>query len=277
MHEELLIGLAGIIGLGIAAQWLAWRLNFPSILLLLLFGFVAGPITLFLHVDELFGDLLFPVVSVSVAIILFEGGLTLRFGDLRNIRSLLPRLLTVGVIITWLLTTAAAYFVVGLELTLSLLLGAILVVTGPTVVIPLLKQIRPTGRVATILRWEGIVIDPVGAVLAVLVFEVIRAADINAGVAQAIVSLLITIVIGLIIGYVTARAMIELFGRNWVPENLQNPVALMFLVAMFTLSNMIQAESGLLTVTVMGIVMANQDLTLHLGGWFKWSLAGKYR
>lgn len=262
MHNELLIDIALVISLGMFAQWVAWRLRQPSIIFLLLFGLFVGPGMAIieghalLDVDHFLGDLLFPLVSASVAVILFEGGLSLRFRDIRGSIGVIGKLISVGVIVTWFLSTIAAMFLLGLNLEMSLLLGATLVVTGPTVIIPILKQIRPQGRVGSILRWEGITIDPVGAILAVLVFEEIISGPNLAGLAFAI---FITLLIGLGIGWLAARIMVFVFQRYWVPDSLQNPVTLGFVLAAFALSNLLQPESGLLTVTVMGIVMANQD------------------
>lgn len=259
MHTEtILFEGALIIVLGIVAQWASWRLRLPSILFLLVTGILVGPITGILHINETMGELLFPFVSVSVAIILFEGGLSLRLKDLRGTEGVVRNLVTIGVLVTWAITGVAAYFLLGLNVAMSLLLGATLVVTGPTVIIPLLNQIRPSGRVSSILRWEGIIIDPVGAILALLVFEEIFVTNLQQGLALAAVTLVRTLLIGIIIGIITGNIIIELYRRYWVPDNLQNAGTLMFVIAAFALSNFLQAEAGLLTVTVMGIVMANQ-------------------
>lgn len=261
MHNDLLINIALVLGLGMFAQWFAWRVRQPSIIFLLLFGLIVGPIssilngTPILDVEHFLGELLFPVVSASVGVILFEGGLSLRFRDLEGAGGVVGRLVSVGVIVTWIISGVAAHYLLGLGWEMALLLGATLVVTGPTVIIPLLKQIRPKGRVGSVLRWEGIVIDPVGAILAVLVFEEIIAGPQWFALAWA---LFITITVGLGIGWVAAQTMIEIYRRYWVPDSLQNPVTLGFVLAAFAISNSIQPESGLLTVTVMGIAMANQ-------------------
>lgn len=257
MESELLTGIAFVAILSVMAQWIAWRIKLPSILLLLSFGILAGPVTHLLDTDHLLGELLFPVVSLSVAIILFEGGLSLRLDDLRDIGMVFRRLISVGVLITWGITAISARLFLNLSWDLSILLGAILIVTGPTVVIPLLNQIRPNARLNKVLRWEGIVIDPIGAVIAVLIFEQIILVEPAPG--AAILGIIETIVDGVFIGYVSAHVLIEAFRRHWVPENLQNPVVLMAVLAAFTLSNLLRAESGLLTVTVMGIAMANQS------------------
>jgi NhaP-type Na+/H+ or K+/H+ antiporter len=141
--------------LGIGAQWVAWWLRLPSILLLLVVGFVAGPVTGLVEPDVLLGDLLFPTVSLSVALILFEGGLTLRVRELGDAGKALGRLLTVGAAATWILATAGARVLLAFPLESALLLGAILVVTGPTVIGPLLREIRPSGRVGPIAKWAS--------------------------------------------------------------------------------------------------------------------------
>jgi NhaP-type Na+/H+ or K+/H+ antiporter len=170
MAEQALLVLTSIIVLGIGAQWLAGRLRLPSILLLLVFGFLAGPVTGLINPDKTIGDLLFPLVSIAVGIILFEGGLSLRLSELPKLGSVISRQITIGALVTWLVATLAAHYFIQLDWQLSVLLGAILIVTGPTVIGPLLRQIRPAGKSGTVLKWEGILIDPVGAVLAVLVF-----------------------------------------------------------------------------------------------------------
>lgn len=258
MSEHLLINLAGILFLGIGAQWLAWRLRLPSILLLLLFGFLAGPITGFIQPDNLFGDLLFPLVSISVAVILFEGGLTLRLSELPNAGRAIFRLISVGALITWSVTAVSAHYILKLDWSLSVLLGAILIVTGPTVIGPLLRQIRPTGNTGAVLKWEGILIDPVGAVLAVLVFEAILSGEFAQAPSVILSGVLQTLIIGIVLGVLGAAIMIVLLRRYWVPDHLQNGIALLLASAMFALSNELHPEAGLLTVTLMGILLANQ-------------------
>lgn len=259
MHHEL-ISLGSIIVLGIAAQWIAWRLKFPSIVLLLVFGLIAGPLTGFLNPNELFGDALLPFVSIAVAVILFEGGLTLRLSELKTVGKVVLSMITVGVIITWALGAVAAYFLIGLNIKLSILLGAILVVTGPTVIGPLLRHIRPTGRVAEILKWEGIVIDPVGALLAVLVFEVVLIGELEQAGAQALFVLGKTIFFGSIVGLAFAWLLVYLLKKFWVPDFLHETVTLSLVVTAFLVSDLIQAESGLLAATLMGLVLDNQKL-----------------
>jgi NhaP-type Na+/H+ or K+/H+ antiporter len=259
VSEHLLIGLAAILVLGIGGQWLAGRLRLPSILVLLVLGFLAGPVTGLINADEVFGDLLFPVVSLSVAVILFEGGLSLRLSELPKLRSVIGRLISVGALVTWLIAAVSARYLIGLDWPLSVLLGAILIVTGPTVIGPLLRQIRPKGQAATVLKWEGILIDPVGAVLAVLIFEAIL--DGEFGQAPGVVGLGVfqTLLIGVSGGLLFAGLIVVAIRRYWVPDHLHNPVTLLMVVAAFALSNALHPESGLLTVTIMGVALANQN------------------
>ncbi len=152
----------------------------------------------------------------------------------------------------------AAYFVVGLQLAPAILLGAILVVSGPTVIIPLLRHVKPIGNIGSIVKWEGIVNDPIGAILAVLVFEVILAGGMREGSSLAIWGVVKAVIAGGMIGLAGASALVILLKRYLIPDFLQNPVALMLVVICYTASNAILTESGLLAVTIMGIALANQ-------------------
>ncbi|MCZ6697627.1 MAG: sodium:proton antiporter [Planctomycetota bacterium] len=255
--EAIFLGVAGIIVLGAAAQWLAWRLGLPSILLLLVFGIVAGPVLGWIDPETLFGDLLVPVVSLSVALILYEGGLTLRLSEFRKVGNVVRNLVTVGALATWVVSALAAHWILGFDPGVSALLGAVLMVTGPTVIGPLLRQIRPTGAVGPILKWEGIVIDPIGALFAVLIFEVLTG-GIQETASFMLLGILKTIVFGGGMGLVSAGLLVLMLQRFWIPDFLENTVSLMLMVAAFAAANLLQHESGLLAVTVMGFVLANQ-------------------
>ncbi|WP_138432131.1 cation:proton antiporter [Fodinibius saliphilus] len=258
MGEHLLIGITSILIFGIGAQWIAWRFKLPAILLLLISGIAAGPVFGLLDPDLLMGDLLTPFISVAVAIILFEGGLSLRFSELKNIGGVIGNLVSIGVLVTWAITGISAFYLFPFDWGLSILLGAILVVTGPTVIIPLLRQVRPSGQVGSILKWEGIVIDPIGAMLAVLVFEVILSTSFSAATSLAVMSIVKTIFFGTIVGLAGAALIYFLLKRHLLPDFLQNPISLMVVVTVFTISNMLQHESGLWATTLMGIALANQ-------------------
>ena len=258
MTDDLLLGLASIIMLGISAQWLAWRFQLPSILLMLLFGIIAGPVTGFLDPDELFGDLLLPVVSLSVAVILFEGGLSLRIAELRRMGSVILRLIIIGSLVTWIIGSAAAYYLIDFKLDLAVLLGAILVVSGPTVILPIIRHVHPTSELSSVLKWEGIVVDPLGAILAVIVFQEVLGGHLENATGHIVIGIVQTILIGAFAGLVGAYFILFMLKRYWIPDFLQGTVALMMVIAVYAIPHLFQEESGLLAVTVMGIVLGNQ-------------------
>ncbi len=250
--------LAAIILLGALAQFLGWLLRLPAILLLLLLGFLAGPVGGIIVPDELFGKLLLPFVSLAVALILFEGGLTLNLRELRGGGRVVIALVTVGALVTWILSSLAAFWLMGIGYELSILLGAILTVTGPTVVLPLLRFIRPVGAVGPILKWEGIVIDPIGAVLALIAFEVITESRVEGAVSHAVWTVAKTLIGGAVIGAGGATLLIAAIRKFWIPDHLQTLLTTTLVVSVFTGANWVFHESGLMAVTIMGIVMANQ-------------------
>lgn len=259
MHEEqILVGITAILGVSMAARWLAWRLNAPSILLLLVCGLVAGPGTGLLDPDAIFGDVLFPFVSIFVGIILFEGGLSLDMRELREVGGLVRNLVTVGAAVTWAIASFGAWLILGLPFEPAVLMGAIFVVTGPTVVIPLLRHVRPTGRIRVAIKWEGILNDPVGAILAVLVYEAIAAGGLSGFARTGGGDLLATIAAGTVVGLVGAALIVIMLRFHWVPDLLDNLFSLSVVVGAFTVSNEWRAESGLLATTIMGVALANQ-------------------
>jgi NhaP-type Na+/H+ or K+/H+ antiporter len=259
MDQIPLTELAGIIIIGISAQWLAWRLKLPSILMLMVFGFVAGPVTGFLHPGQLFGPLLSPFISISLALILFEGGLNLKIADLIGIRIVVRNLLTIGVFTTWLFASSSAYIILGLNPLLSVLLGSILVVTGPTVITPLLLYVRPSGRVGSIVKWEGIMNDPIGAILAIIVLEGILASGPHEAALTAALGFMMTLIAGCSLGFLGAIIIIKVMKDYLAPDRLLEVISLMLVVLVFTISQLIQEESGLLAATLMGVVLANQN------------------
>lgn len=198
-----------------------------------------------------------PVVSLAVAMILFEGGLSLSVKEFRAIGGVVAWLVTLGAAITWLVGGLAAHWILGLNWPLAILLGAVLVVTGPTVIGPMLRFIRPTGQTGAILKWESIVIDPIGAMLAVLVFQVLIHSGEGTGMVVATI-VLKTVAIGVALGVAGALVLGFCMKRDYIPDYLHNPVSVMFVVGVFTGSNLLQTESGLLSVTIMGFALANQ-------------------
>lgn len=260
MSHSMII-IVGIVVLGILCQWLAWRLNTPAIVPLLAAGFLVGPVTGLLQPQELLGDLFFPFVSLSVGIILFEGALTLKFSEVRHVARTVRNLITIGVVITWVGGAVATHLILGLEWELAILLGALIVVTGPTVINPLLRNVRPTQKVASVLKWEGILIDPLGALLAVLVFDFIVSEGpsfILGG--EAFLNFLTIVAAGTATGLVGGAFLAPLLNRYLVPDYLRDLVVLTVVLAVFGISDLMAAESGLLAVTVMGIMLANLQL-----------------
>jgi NhaP-type Na+/H+ or K+/H+ antiporter len=245
--------LVGILGVGFLAQWLAWRVRLPAILFLLLAGILMGPVAGVLKPDTLLGPLLFPVVSLAVSVILFEGSLTLRFSELPDIGRAVRGLVTYAAVLSVLLLGVAAHYLAGLNWEVALLFGALTCVTGPTVIAPILRTVRPNARIANTLRWEGIVIDPLGALFAVLVYEAIvsRQQGHTVGVFLAVIAS------GVVIGLLAAWMLALLLRRQLIPEYLQNFGTLVAVLLAFSVSNAITHESGLLTVTVMGIALGN--------------------
>ncbi|MCG2746889.1 MAG: sodium:proton antiporter [Desulfobulbaceae bacterium] len=248
--------VSAVIFTGILCQWLAWRVKLPAILFLLFAGIIAGPITGLLDSDKLFGDLLFPFISLSVAVILFEGSLTLQYHQIKGLTQVVRNLISFGVLVTWLITATATRLALHFPWELSLLFGAITAVTGPTVIVPMLRTVRPSASVASILRWEGIVVDPIGATLAVLVYEFIISGSGNA-VSHTLLAFGRLIGLGLFLGSLAGYLYGVLLRRHWLPEFLHNVATLALVFLVFTVSNVLQEESGLLSVTVMGIWLAN--------------------
>ncbi len=266
--QTILLVIAGVLSLGVGAQWLAWRFRLPSILLLLLVGFAVGPVTGLVPAEMLRGTWLFPFVSLAVGIILFEGGLSLRLSELREVGAIVRNLITIGVGVTFGLATLAAHYLVGFGWNAAFVTGALLTVTGPTVVLPLLRLVRPEGRVGTIAKWEGITVDPVGAIFAVLVLEaVLLVNDPASGAAHGsstavlpylLEGLLREVVVGTGVAGLGAFGVVLLLERRIVPEWLENPLVLVTVVSTFALGDWLQHEAGLLVTTLMGIFLANQ-------------------
>lgn len=253
MKIDLGLMLAGMLMIGFLAQWLAWRVKLPAILFLLLAGIVLGPVGGVLDPDKVLGRLLFPTVSLAVALILFEGSLTLRFHELPGIGKAVRGLVSYGAVASLLLLALAAHLVAGLAWPIALLFGALACVTGPTVIAPMLRTLRPNARVANTLRWEGIVIDPLGALFAVLVYEAI----VSRQEGHTIGIFVATIGCGAVIGALSAWLMAFFLRRQMIPEYLQNYAMLAAVLLAFSVSNTITHESGLLAVTIMGIALGN--------------------
>jgi NhaP-type Na+/H+ or K+/H+ antiporter len=255
--------LAGIAVAGFACQWLAWRVKLPAILFLLLTGLILGPLTSTLNPDMLFGDLLFPVISLAVAIILFEGSLTLDLQEIRNQRKTVRQLISIGALSSWIVTACLTHWIFGIGWALSILFGALTVVTGPTVIVPMLRTVRPNANISNILRWEGILIDPIGALLVVMVYEYILAQGAAIGIGSGLLAFIEVILTGSVCGLAAGWLLGDWIRRQWIPEYLANLATLAMVLATFSLSNHLAHESGLLAVTLMGMWLANRK-DLHL-------------
>ncbi|MBN1906221.1 MAG: sodium:proton antiporter [Deltaproteobacteria bacterium] len=260
MIETNLMLLAIIIITGIIAQWLAWRIRLPAILPLLLAGILIGPVLKVIEPEALFGPVLLPFISFTVALILFEGGLGLKLRDLLGIGAVFNRLITIGAATTFLLSFAGAYFILDLSPQISALLSAILIVTGPTVILPIVRQIRLKPDLSSLLKWEGIVIDPIGAIVAVITYEVIQVSQVGDATSVVLTGFVKIMLVGGSIGFSMAFLLAGLIRSRQIPDFLHIPVTMALVIGSYTASNMLQAESGLLAVTLMGIVLANQKM-----------------
>ncbi len=257
MNSEILLSIAGIGVLGIGCQWLAWWARLPAILFLLIVGILAGPVFGFIYPDKLFGDLLFPIISLSVAVILFEGSLTLKFEDIKGLGHTVRNLITIGALITWIVIAYSTHFLINFPFELAFLFGAVVIVTGPTVIIPMLRTVRPNAKITNVLRWEGIVIDPLGALLAVLVFDFIISGQQHNAISSVVLTFSKIILFGSSIGFISGWLLGELLRKHLVPQYLRNVITLISVFAVFVFSDIIEHESGLLAVTIMGMTMAN--------------------
>lgn len=265
-----MIELASILILGVFAQWLAWKIKQPAILPLIIIGLLVGPFSTFftsdgtklIDGDSIFsGGLLFSFVSLSVGVILFEGGLTLNLKEVRTVASTVRNLLFIGVIVTFVGGTLAAVLILDMSLSMSLLFGSLIIVSGPTVVLPILRNVKPNAKINTILKWEGILIDPLGALIAVLVYEFIKSSSHGEYYTiDALKDFFITISIGTFIGGLSAVIVWYVISKNKIPDYLRNIITLGMVILAFAVSDLLQKEAGLLAATVMGIVMANLKL-----------------
>ena len=266
------IALIGALGIG--AQWLAWKLQRPAIVLMAIAGLIFGPLVGFLmglpspaivqeclqmlrldpQVD--FGDVYRPMIGIAVAIILFEGGLNLKFKDLGDAKSAVIRMVILAGPIAWGLGTLAAHYLVGLEWDMAAMVGGLFIVTGPTVIMPLLRQAHLQAKPANILKWEGIVNDPVGALFAVIVFEFIRITQLEASMAM-VFGRIASCILGTVVGIVSGIGMAWAFRRGVIPEYLKAPMVLAWVLVIYVLANTIADETGLLAVTALGMTMAN--------------------
>ncbi|MFD2563500.1 cation:proton antiporter [Aquimarina rubra] len=269
-----MLELAGIIILGILAQWVAWKFKIPAILPLILIGLLVGPFaTLFTEDNSkliepiwngengLFpGESLFYFVSLAIGIILFEGGLTLRRSEILNVAPVIVKLITLGAAVTFFGAGFAAHFVFNLSWPISFLFSSLIIVTGPTVITPILRNIPLKKDLSTVLKWEGILIDPIGALVAVLVFEFISVGEGKTYTLTALIEFGKVVLFGFTFGFTFAHALAFAIKKNVIPHYLLNVFTLATVLAVFVLSDLFAHESGLLSVVVMGMVLGNIKL-----------------
>lgn len=242
---------------GLASQWVAWRFQLPAIVVLITTGLVFGPVTGLINLSLPPSDIA-ELIGLGVAIILFEGGMDLKLAEFRRVGKGIQRLTLLGPPIAWVLGSAAAHYIAGLSWAVSWVLGAILVVTGPTVIMPLLRQVRLNKESASLLKWEGIVNDPIGVLLAVLTFQyfTIAGSDMTQTATAFGLAISVTIFLGGGGGWLTGWV----FQRGLVPEHLKPPLLLVLVLLVYSASNLVQHEAGLLSVTAMGLVIGNMKL-----------------
>ncbi len=262
-----MIELAALLVLGFFAQWLAWRVKVPAILPLIMIGLAVGPISTllthdgskFIDGDKIFhGELLFEVIAISVGLILFEGGLTLKLKEVRTLGKAVRNLIFWGTIITTLGTAFATHYIMGLDYRTSFIFGSLVIVTGPTVIGPILRNVRPNNNVSTLLKWEGILIDPVGALAAILIYEFVVSGTAGESFTLfALYGFMTTVLTGIVTGVVFAFISYQLLQKKLIPHYLRNIVMLGVVIAAFAISDLIRHESGLLAVTLLGMILAN--------------------
>lgn len=263
MHDQILLGLLMTFGAGMAAQWVAWRAKLPAIVLLFALGLLFGPGLGWLHPSQTLGDLFRPLVSLLVAVVVFEGGMALDMRQLREAGEGVARLTMLALPINWLLGTVAAHYVGHFEWGTAFLFGAIIVVTGPTVILPLLRAAKLKPRVAAFLRWEAIVNDPLGAILAAVVMQVVIL-HVGGGqvISHTLPELFIAGVEAIVAGILPAYLIRYLFTHDLMPEILKVPVILTLVLIVFQLCTMEMEGAGLIAVTIFGMALTN----LHIAG-----------
>ncbi|WP_029266671.1 cation:proton antiporter [Virgibacillus alimentarius] len=256
LFEIMLIGL-----LGIGAQWAAWRYRIPAIVVMSVTGLLVGPILGFINPEEDFGNLYNPIISVAVAIILFEGSLNLNFKELRGLGKPVFRISTIGAFIAWILGSLTAHYIAGLSWPVAFVIGGLFIVTGPTVIMPLLRQSKLKPRPAKILKWEGIIVDPIGALLAVFAFEIIAYLTAENPNGTALVLFFVGSVFAGIFGWLCGRGIGWMFETGHIPEFLKSPAVFVVVILCFTIPDEFMHETGLLSVTAMGITLANMGIS----------------
>jgi NhaP-type Na+/H+ or K+/H+ antiporter len=255
--SQIFVGLGLILALAVACQIVAARFGLPAIILLLPVGFAAGALTTAVDPQQIFGAAFSPMVSLAVALILFDGGLDLVSENLKgDDRRVVHRLRRVGVPITWFGGALFAWPLLDLSGKVAIMLGAILIVSGPTVVTPVLAAARPGARLTRILSYEGTTVDPVGAIIAVVVFHAIQASD-DHGVLTGALGYVGRLGIGIGGGAVGVAVLWVLLGKLKLRGMLANEAILATVVAVAAMCDAISDDTGLIAAITIGIAAAN--------------------
>ena len=255
MEEAALISIVAILALGIFSQWLAWKIQWPSIFIMSIAGLLIGPIFGWVNPEVALDELYSPLISLAVAIILFEGSSNLDFREIKDISKSVFRVVTLGAFLAWILGSFTAHFIAGLTWEVSFIIGGLFVVTGPTVIIPLLRNAKLKARTAAVLKWEGIIVDPAGPLLALFAYEVIKVLTNEHLSMNYLLNFFGGAALAALLGLAMGLLISVMAHRGQFPEYLKSPVILAFVLLCFTMAEVIMHETGMLAVTVMGLVL----------------------
>ena len=256
MENIELVIIVAILALGVFSQWFAWRIQWPSIVIMSIVGLLIGPVIGVINPGEALGGLYSPLISLAVAIILFEGSSSLDIREIKGVSKSVVRIITGGAFIAWILSSLSAHYIAGLNLEVAFIIGGLFVVTGPTVIIPLLRNAKLQPRTAAVLKWEGIIVDPAGPLLALFSYEVIKVFTRAELGIEYLFSFFGQALLAAVLGLVIGLGISMLANRGLFPEYLKSPIILAFVLICFTLAELIMHETGMLAVTVMGLTLA---------------------
>ncbi|WP_080849175.1 cation:proton antiporter [Cytobacillus gottheilii] len=251
-----------VIALGIFSQWLAWRIQWPSIVIMTIAGLLIGPVMGLVNPQAGLGELYSPIISLAVALILFEGSTSLDIRELKGISKSVFRIVSLGALLAWIGGSLAAHFIAGLSLEISFIIGGLFVVTGPTVIIPMLRQAKLPPRVSSVLKWEGIIVDPIGPLLALFAYEIIKITSDPFQFTD-FIPFFIDSILAISVGYTIGIVLSFLVSKGLFPEYLKSPIIFCFVLICFTFGEAIMHETGMLAVTVMGLTLARSKKYVH--------------
>lgn len=255
MEELALISVVAVLALGIFSQWLAWRIQWPSIVIMSIAGLIIGPVLGLINPEAALGDLYGPMISLAVAVILFEGSSNLDIREIKGISKSVTRIVTIGAFLAWILGSIAAHYFAGLQWEIAFIIGGLFVVTGPTVIIPLLRSAKLKSRTAAVLKWEGIIVDPAGPLLALFAYEVIKVLSNDNLTMSNLLSFFGGAFLAVLLGLASGLLISVMASKGQFPEYLKSPIVLALVLVCFMLAEVIMHETGMLAVTVMGLTI----------------------